>query len=59
MDSFEIVSDIVQIETIATDNSIDEISRLKKQYGHGHWRKLKGIAIIRLRSGRLRKAELH
>jgi hypothetical protein len=59
MESFEIVSDIVQVETIAIDNSIVELSRLKKQYGPGHWRELKGIAMIRLSSGRLRRAELH
>ena len=29
------------------------------QYGQGRWRKLKGIAMVRLRSGTLRRAELH
>jgi hypothetical protein len=28
-------------------------------YGQGRWRKMKGIARIRLRDGRLRLAELH
>jgi hypothetical protein len=32
---------------------------LRKQYGRGRWRKLKGIALIRLANGRLRRAELH
>jgi hypothetical protein len=33
--------------------------RLRKQYGAGRWRKLKGIASIRLQNGKVRKAELH
>jgi len=28
-------------------------------YGHGNWRKMKGITRIRLPSGRIRLAELH
>jgi len=59
MEPFEIISEIREIETIAVETSISEISRLRKQYGHGRWRKLKGVAMIRLRSGRVRKAELH
>jgi len=59
MKSFEIISEITDIETIAVDNSIREILRLRKQYGQGRWRKLKGIAMIRLRNGSVRRAELH
>jgi hypothetical protein len=59
MDTFEIISEITDIETIAVETSIGEISRLRKQYGHGRWGKLKSVAMIRLRSGRVRKAELH
>jgi hypothetical protein len=33
--------------------------RLRKQYGPGRWRKLKGIARIRLENGSLRTAEVH
>ena len=47
------------IETIAAGSSIRDIIRLRKQYGTGRWRKLKGVATIRLRNGRVRKAELH
>ena len=35
------------------------LARLRRQYGPGRWRKLKGIALIRLASGRVRQAELH
>jgi len=56
---FEIVGDIVQIETIATGRRIREHPRLRRFYGRGRWRKLKGVALVRLRSGTLRRAELH
>ena len=59
MEPFEIISEITDIETIAVENSIDEVSRLRKQYGQSRWRKLKGAALVRLRNGRIRKAELH
>ena len=56
---FEITSEITDIETIAVGSSIREIARLRKQFGAGRWRKMKGVAIVRLRSGRIRKVELH
>ena len=59
MTSFEIVSEITDIENIAVGRSLKERARLRKQYGAGRWRKVKGIAMIRLRTGRIRKAELH
>ncbi|MCX7852562.1 MAG: hypothetical protein N2383_07225 [Caldilineales bacterium] len=59
MQSFEIVSEITDIEIIAVGNAIREIARLRKQYGKGRWRKLKGVALIRLSNGRIRRAELH
>jgi hypothetical protein len=59
VEPFEIISDITDIKTIAIENSIHEVARLRKQYGQGRWRKLKGVAIIRLKNGRVRKAELH
>ena len=57
--NFEIIGDIMDIETIAIGSSIRDVKRLRRQYGKGRWRKLKGIAKIRLRSGRIRLAELH
>jgi hypothetical protein len=56
---FEIISDITDIEPIAVGSAIREVARLRKQYGHGRWRKLKGLALIRLANGRIRRAELH
>ena len=59
MQSFEIISEISNIEIIAVASGIRDISRLRKLYGPGRWRKLKGIAMIRLANGRIHKAELH
>ncbi|MFO3796763.1 MAG: hypothetical protein ACK8QZ_05685 [Anaerolineales bacterium] len=59
MRSFEVVSDITDIETIAVGSAVRDIARLRKQYGQGRWRKLKGIATIHLVTCRTRCAELH
>ena len=56
---FEIVGEIAQIETIAAGSRIRDLPRVRRLYGRGRWRKLKGVAVIRLRTGRTRKAELH
>jgi hypothetical protein len=56
---FEIVGEITQVETIAVGSRIRDLPRLRRLYGPGRWRKLKGIAVVRLRTGRTRKAELH
>jgi len=56
---FEIIGDIEDIQTIAVGGRIRDIMRLRKQYGLGRWRKLKGFAKVRLPNGRIRKAELH
>ncbi|MEK6287472.1 MAG: hypothetical protein AABO57_17150 [Acidobacteriota bacterium] len=55
----EIITAIESIEIIATGSSIRDIARLRRLYGKGRWRKLKGVAQVRLRSGRIRLAELH
>lgn len=59
MISFEIIGEIADIETIAVGHKIREVVRLKRLYGPGRWRKVKGIAIIRLANGQTRRAELH
>jgi hypothetical protein len=56
---FDILSEVSEIETIATGRGIRDRERLQKLYGKGNWRKMKGVALIRLQSGRVRKAELH
>jgi len=54
--NFEIISEITDIEPIAVNNDIRDIQRIRKAYGKGKWRKLKGIALIRLVTGRIRHA---
>jgi hypothetical protein len=56
---FEIVGPIEGVATIAVGRGIRELDRLEKLYGKGRWRKMKGEALIRLASGRVRRAELH
>lgn len=56
---FEVVGKIEVIETIAVGGRIREIMRLRKHYGAGRWRKMKGIADVRLANGNTRRAELH
>jgi len=56
---FEIIGGIENIESIAIGGKIRDIMRLRKQYGPGRWRKMKGIAKVRLQSGRICQAELH
>ena len=42
--SIEIVGDIAGEEVIAIGETIREIERLRKVYGRGRWRKMKGVA---------------
>ena len=56
---FEIIGKIERVETIAIGGRIRDIMRLRKQFGLGRWRKLKGVATVRLEDGTRRVAELH
>jgi hypothetical protein len=56
---FDIIDEIKDIETIAKGSRIRDLTRLKKIYGLGNWKKMKGIAHIRLSSGKVKLAELH
>lgn len=57
--NFEIIGKIESIEIIAIRHSIRELARLRQQYGSGRWRKLKGVAMVRLADGTVAKAEIH
>lgn len=57
--TFDLVSEVSQIEIIAIGTTIRDIKRLRKLYGKGRWRKMKGVASVRLSTGRIRLAELH
>ena len=56
---FEIVGGIEVVETIATGNAIREIAGLLDEFGAGRWRKLKGVALVRLPDDSMRLAEIH
>jgi hypothetical protein len=45
-EDLEIVSEIYDIEIIAVGRRIRDIRRLKRSYGDGRWRKLKGRATV-------------
>jgi hypothetical protein len=56
---FEVIGKIENVETMAVGGRIHDIVRLRKQYGPGKWRELKGVARVRLENGSLRTAEVH
>jgi hypothetical protein len=56
---FAIIGSIEEVETIAVGRSIRDLRRLRSQYGSGRWRKLKGVARVRLANGNIRAAEVH
>ena len=56
---FQVISEITNIETIAVGNAIQELPALQERYGKGRWRKLKGIALVKLFDDSVRRAELH
>jgi hypothetical protein len=55
----DVVGKITEIESIAVGNSIRDLARLRRAYGPGRWRKLKGVASVRLPDGVVCKAEVH
>ncbi len=56
---FEIVGPFSDVEVIAQGTSIRELSRLRRAYGAGRWRKLKATASIQLADGAIVTAEVH
>ena len=56
---FEIIGKIIETETIAAGNGIRILPLLRKRFGSGRWRKIKGIATDRLLDRSLRRAEVH
>ena len=58
-EGFEIIGAIEQIKTIAVGPHIRELNRLRKTFGEGRWRKLKGIAVVRLEDDTIHRVELH
>ena len=57
--SFKILDEPTEIEVIARGTGVRSRDQLRKTYGSGNWRKLKGIARVRLIDGSVRRAEIH
>ena len=57
--NFEIVGPISNIEHIARGTSVKVRSYLRKAYGQGRWRKMKGTASVRMPNGEIHRVELH
>ena len=56
---FRLIGKIGNVETIAVGPRIHKLQQLRKKYGRGRWRKLKGVGRIRLPDGSECDAELH
>ena len=56
---FRVVGEVSSIETIARGVGLRDRARLRKAYGRGRWRKLKGVATIQYANGASCVAELH
>ena len=56
---FEIIGNITAVEPIAVGGGIRDRRRLRRLYGKGRWRKLRGIATVRLADGTIHTAEVH
>lgn len=56
---FEVIGPIREVEIIAKGPGVQTLTYLRKAYGRGRWRKLKGKATVRLLNGAVREVELH
>jgi hypothetical protein len=56
---FDVVGPITAVEVVASGFGIHVLRYLRKAYGRGRWRKMKGNATVRLPNNVLRRVELH
>ena len=56
---FTIIEKIYDVEVIAVSSKIRIHPYLQDKFGRGRWRKLKGVANVRLSDGHIRLAEIH
>ncbi len=54
-----VIGHITVIENIAIGSGIREAACLRRLYGRGRWRKVKGVATVELTTGEVHTAELH
>lgn len=57
--TFKVLSEIRDIETIATGRGVYIRHYLERVYGRGRWRKMKGVATVELVDGTICEAEIH
>ncbi|NLZ04438.1 MAG: hypothetical protein GXY19_04650 [Phycisphaerae bacterium] len=55
----EVLGDITDVETIAIGRGVHIRRYLDRIYGRGNWRKMKGVATVRLPEGTVCRAEIH
>jgi hypothetical protein len=56
---FEVLGEVWHVETIASGRGVRDRGRLNREHGSGKWRKMKGVATVRLSDGTICVAELH
>jgi hypothetical protein len=56
---FEILGEVTGVETIASGVGVRVRRRLRRQYGGARWRKMKGVASVRLADDMIRLADIH
>jgi hypothetical protein len=56
---FDIIGEITRVALIARGAGVRSRDKLRRKYGPGAWRKLKGIATVRLEDGSQHRAEIH
>jgi hypothetical protein len=56
---FEILGEITDIEVIARGRGIRNLARVRRKYGPGNWRKVKGRATVRMEDGSIHRTEIH
>ena len=59
MMEFTVISEFSNIEIIALGSKIKDVERLRKVYGKGRWRKIKGLAKVKFTDGTVNTAEIH
>lgn len=57
--NYEKLTPITNIQVIAKGTGVDIRHYLNHTFGHGNWRKLKGIALIKYENNEIWLAELH
>jgi hypothetical protein len=57
--AFEVLGEMRAVEIIAAGRGVYIRRYLERTYGRSRWRKMKGIATVRLADGTICEAEIH